>query len=267
MRDRCLRPGLAVLLLMAIAVACAAPPVTPTPDPQPLRGAGSPILGHVWPRLSQGFSPQPDTIRWDWTLLPSAQALRELEAGQLDYAMITDAAAPQPLPQWRSLPIASDALALIAHPGLGLHSISTAQIQGILDGSLQNARQLGLAAEPIRLVIRDRDSGAYALLTRHFLPQRPITLAARVLPDDDAIATWVSTHPGAVGFASLAALDPALPPIPIDGLSPRLPDYPFRYQLLLVLPLQPTPLAQQWRDWLLSAPAQAIITATFPLTR
>ncbi|NOZ71004.1 MAG: hypothetical protein GXP38_03680, partial [Chloroflexi bacterium] len=203
-----LLPLLAAWVWILSLSACAAPPPSPTPQPPSLRGAGSPVLAPLWPQLREGFEKsRGEPVLWEWTPLASGQALRELDQGLLDFALITDPTAEERYSHFSFTPLASDTLALIVSPTLDLDTLSTHQIQGILRGTAQNWQDFGLEMEPIRLVIRDQDSGAFALLTQVWMPDHPITLAARVLPNDADIVAYVASHPGSIGFASLSAVD------------------------------------------------------------
>ncbi len=253
--------GASLLLLLALlASACTAvqPPATPTPPP-PLQGAGPALWDALWPQLAE-IAPPPQSYRWQH--LPGSLALKELVDARLDFAIVRSPAAPPAPDQWQITPLADDALALIAHPSLAITNVTSAQISAILDGRIQDASQLGLQAEPLRLVLRDRDSAAFVLIKQTLSPDRPITLAARVLPDDASIMAWIGKHPGAIGFASMAALQDAKP-ITIDGLSPTQTAYPLRQQWLLITPARSSPALAAWRQWLLSPALQTTMQTYF----
>ncbi len=249
-----------------LSTACAPASPTKPPPPPRIRAAGAPVLARLWPQLTTAYNAAGGRAAWDWALLPSLRAWQELAEDRLDFAIVADSVIGEQQPQWRYTPFVDDALVLIAHPDLGIEELSTSQVQAILDGSWQAANESDLATEPIRLVIRDKDSGPYQLIKQKLLPQRSITLAARILPDDDRIAKWVRDHPGAVAFVSMTSLPPDLSPIPIDGLLPSQPDYPLRYRLYVISSTQTQPAVQSWLEWLYSPVAQELLRQSFPLT-
>jgi phosphate transport system substrate-binding protein len=101
--------------------------------------------------------------------------------------------------------IASDVVAIITHPEVGVDSISMRQLSKVLHGDIQNWKELGGSDMAIKIYGRDHNSG-----TRHFLMQ---SLNCENFSDlhtgfktNKEIIDAVSKEKGAIGYVNLGSI-------------------------------------------------------------
>jgi phosphate transport system substrate-binding protein len=101
--------------------------------------------------------------------------------------------------------IAEDALAVLVNAGNGLENISGTSLKEVLTrkitvwNELPESKQTG----PIALAITGRNSGAYELLENYFDIKDGIS-PSKAFTTQDEVMSFVSAHPQAIGFISLA---------------------------------------------------------------
>ncbi len=119
----------------------------------------------------------------------------------------------------QELRFAEDALAWLVHQRNAMRSISLQTMEGLLKGRITQWEQLpesGLSG-PIDLVLTDRNSGAYDLLTNRFFHlQQPPAVTTWSADQADVLHT-IAKRPLAIGVASVAGYK-------ADPLGKNLPD-------------------------------------------
>jgi len=257
------------LLATGLLAACAAgAPPPPTPTPVPLRGGGSPAVATLWPEMAASFSAGRPALDLSFEALPSSLAVEDVAAGSMDFAFSTDPAAPGHHPKLAYTPIAYDAIAMIAHPGNAPEVLTLVQARDLFTGYVQDWSAYGLSPQQVLLVAGEEGDGARATFDTTVLGDQPLARSALLLPDDDSVVAYVASHPGAIGYASKAALKAGVEAIPIEDLAPGQDGYPLVQAIDLVLPAQPDLIALALREWLLSPAGQKLLSTRFgPLPR
>ena len=130
--------------------------------------------------------------------------------------------------------------------------------------------QLGGRDGEILLVSREEGSGARINFERRVMNEVAVSLTAVVMPTGEDVVDYVSRHPEAIGYVSMAyAPDPedAAAPVrvlSIEGVLPTADEvreqrYPLVQPLFLASQGVPTGRAQQFIDFVLSPTGQEIV--------
>ncbi len=252
------------VVLVGGLIGCARSPAWPTPTPIPVRGAGTALLTPLWPQVAAGFGAAYPGYSLHYEALPSRLALDELIAGRHDFAISSDPTAPAAYSDLSFTPIATDALVLIAHRGIGLSGLTLSQARDLFGGFVQDWSELDAAGGSVHLVGREPGSGARAWFVRVVMGDRAPALTTRLEPSDAAVLVYVRDHPGAVGYVSVRVLA-EVPPgtVRILRLEDRLPGdvgYALGRTLDIVLPARGGAVgALHLRRWLLSPAGQAVL--------
>lgn len=252
-------------LALCLLSACARSPAIPTPAPIPLRGAGSPLIASLWPKLAADFGAagtaarQPDYLL-SFTPLPSGLALDELAAGRWDFALSADPTAPARHPALSFTPIAPDALAIVVHPDATLSQLTLTQTRDLFGGYVQDWSALGQPGGPVQLVGPEEGSDAANIFASRVMGEHSTARTMLLKPDDAAIIAHIAAHPGAIGYASIRAIDDAgVRIVALEDSLPGQPGYPLARTIDFVLPPNPQPGALALRDWLLSSTRQHLL--------
>jgi phosphate transport system substrate-binding protein len=119
----------------------------------------------------------------------------------------------------QELRFAEDALAWLVHQRNAMRSISLQTMEGLLRGRITQWEQLpesGLSG-PIDLVLTDRNSGVYDLLTNRFFKLEQPPAATTWSADQADVLHTIAKRPLAIGIASVAGYK-------ADPLGRNLPD-------------------------------------------
>jgi phosphate transport system substrate-binding protein len=172
--------------------------------------------------------------------------------------------------------VARDAIAVIVHPQNPITKLTKQQISDIYSGKYTNWSQLGGEDRPIVRVSRETNSGTHVYFLEQVLrlgEKDNKTLFATdtlLLPSSQGITSEVSLNPNAIGYDGLGYVTPEVKVIAVanDELSAYvLPsaetvnagEYPIARDLYVYTDGQPTPLIQQYLDWIRSPAGQEIV--------
>jgi phosphate transport system substrate-binding protein len=195
--------------------------------------------------------------RADRLLLPA------LVRGEVDVALLSWLPPDLPEGVWVS-PFARDGLAVIVHPQNGLPGLTLTQAQELFQGRVEDFASWGGLPGMPRVVSREEASGDYALFQERVMATFPVALTALVAPSSDAMLSFVSEDPLAVGYVSTARLTPQVRPLAVEGVPPA-PEmlasdvYPLTRDLYLATPGEPAGMARAFTQWVLGPEGQAVV--------
>lgn len=167
--------------------------------------------------------------------------------------------------------IAIDGLAIVAHPGNPLASLTTVQLAALFAGEIRNWRDLGGPDLPVRLHARDDRSGTYDTFNELVLARQGKTLwsDAKRYESNDELSLAVTLDPGAIGFTGLASLGKAKALAIADGDSQPMPpsralvateDYPLSRRLFLYAhPIRQSPWTEAYIEFIHGEAGQRIV--------
>jgi phosphate transport system substrate-binding protein len=96
---------------------------------------------------------------------------------------------------------------LIAHPGIGVKSLTAQQAEQIFTGKIGNWKEVGGKDQKIVRVIRPESSGTRAVQKNIILHGQEFTKDVLIQDSTGAVVTSVATTPGAISFVELEHLE------------------------------------------------------------
>lgn len=174
---------------------------------------------------------------------------RDLKGGELKAGLVDTA-------------IAYDAIAVVVNPDNPVRGLTTTQTRDIFTGKIKNWRVVGGPDEQILLVNRDAASGTRDAFSSIVLKGAPFYSAAAVLPGTGQVRAVVGQARGSVGYISLGFVTDQVKALSIDGVAPSATTvkngtYPIRRTLHFLTKGEPTGLAREYIDFVLSPNVQA----------
>lgn len=169
--------------------------------------------------------------------------------------------------------IAKDGVAVIVNPGNKITDLSMEQIRKIYTGEIKNWSEVGGAKEPIVVVTREEGSGTRSafteiigVLTKDAAGKEidGTTKDALVQGATGAVKQTVATTPNTMGFVSLAALDPTVIAVNVEGIAPSAEtvlsgEYKISRPFIYVVGGEVSPVAQKFVDYVLSKDGQQLV--------
>ncbi|MBD3335154.1 MAG: phosphate ABC transporter substrate-binding protein [Candidatus Eisenbacteria bacterium] len=158
---------------------------------------------------------------------------------------------------------AKDALSIYLHPQNPVRDLSLHQLSAIMTGRISHWSEAGGEDRPIRVIIREPNSGTRAFIREHLLKGASYAAQAETIAGTRAVADTVAADPGAIGFGGLA-YGPHVYHCRIEGVAPaedavRDGSYPIARYLYLYTVNRPRGDVKAFIDWVLSAPGQRIV--------
>jgi phosphate transport system substrate-binding protein len=250
----------AVLLLPGLT-ACG---VTPTPtQPVSLTVAGSTSMVPLIEKLAAAYTARQPQVAFDIQGGGSRLGQQLVEGNQVDIGLVS-----WPPPHLGDdielVPVAGDAIALVLHPDNHQTGLSLVELQEIFSGRLLDWRSVDGPALPIQVVSREDGSGTRAAFEALVMEDQPVTPAAIVLPNDQAVVDFVADNPEAIGYVSFRFVTDELYAVPVEGITPTqetltAEQYPVRRALALLLPQEAGPAAKSFVAFVVSPAGQAIV--------
>jgi phosphate transport system substrate-binding protein len=162
--------------------------------------------------------------------------------------------------------IAYDGIAVIVNPSNPVDELSVEQLRAIFSGEIQNWKDVGGEDREINLVNRDEASGTREAFNKIVMGDTRFDRSATVLPGTGQVRDVVARSEGAVGYISVGFVEPRFSSLPvkalvIDGVVPSEAtvssgEYPIARDLHFFTKGEPTGLARQWIDFVLSSEIQ-----------
>ncbi len=132
---------------------------------------------------------------------------RQLDARNADVAAISWQAPAVSLPlTMHAEAVATDEIAIVAHPDNKVAGITLQQVKSLYQGEVLNWAALGWSDLATIVISREDGSGTRAAFEMMVMGNDRVTLDALVMPSSGAVVDYVATHKNAVGYVSQAYL-------------------------------------------------------------
>lgn len=159
--------------------------------------------------------------------------------------------------------IGKSAVVPFVHPSNPVSDVSQDDLRKILTGEISNWKSLNGPDQPITVCSYDSASGDRAVLRSLVLQDQLITSGALVL-DSFAMKTYVASHPGAFGYASLPFIDRTVKPLSVDRVRASIrtlkdKSYPLAMDLIMYARKPAAGEAKKFLDYLMSPAGQAAV--------
>lgn len=165
--------------------------------------------------------------------------------------------------------IGKDGVALIINPANTVTSLSTAQIQGIYNGNITNWNKVGGPDMAIVVVGRDSASGTREFFTSSVMGGQNYVPTMLEKNSNGAVQQTISQTPGAIGYVGLGFIDASVKAVKVNTggaeVEPTVQNllsgkYPLSRSLYLLTSGQPSGLAKEYVDYILSPEGQGLLT-------
>ena len=113
--------------------------------------------------------------------------------------------------------VAIDGIAVVVDPSNAVDGLSKDDLTGIYDGSITNWKDVGGSDMPIVVVGREAGSGTRGAF-EELLGLEDACKYANELDSTGAVIAKVASTPGAIGYASLDALDDSVKALSLEGV-------------------------------------------------
>jgi len=166
--------------------------------------------------------------------------------------------------------IATDAIVLIVNPANPVSSITLDQARGIYNGTYQgwNSDNIGGTATYIVTIGRDAASGTRVYFNDAVMHGEKYRSDMREMNSNGGVKQAVAETPGAIGYVGLGFIDSTVKPLAVfskgQPVTPSIAtvlahQYPISRPLYMITNGQPTGLAKDYIDFILSPAGQKIV--------
>lgn len=165
-------------------------------------------------------------------------------------------------------PIGKDGVAVIVNPANSVTSLSPAQVKGIYNGTYTNWNQVGGPDMTIVVVGRDSASGTREFFTSSIMSGENYVPTMLEKNSNGAVKQTITQTPGAIGYVGLGFIDNMVKAARINtngtAIEPTVDNvlggtYPLSRSLYLLTSGQPTGLAKEYIDYILSPDGQSLL--------
>lgn len=200
----------------------------------------------------------------------SNQGIQSLQTGAVDVAAVSRPLTAQEQSQGLSaVKITNDAIAIVignTNPFKG--SLTPEQVQGIFKGAIVNWSQVGGPNTMIRVINRPPISGTHQAFKDQVLNGGNFgtTLNITTLPQDATTPLLRALGIDGIGYATDAQVvnQQTVRIVPIGGLRPNQPNYPYRRTLFYAYQTPASEVTQAFLGFALSAPGKLAISREAP---
>jgi phosphate transport system substrate-binding protein len=168
-------------------------------------------------------------------------------------------------PDLVAIPIGKDGLTVIVNPANPVNSLTPAQIKDIYTGNYTNWKQVGGSDMPVVVIGRDSASGTRDYFTSSIMGGANATKTMLEKNSNGAVTLTIAQTPGAIGYVGIGFVDQYVKALKIDingTLYESTVDnvltgtYPYSRYLYMLTSGQPTGLAKDYIDFILSPTGQ-----------
>ncbi len=240
-------------------------PSIAVPDTTQVRIDGATSMVTINKNLKTGFETKFPGAKILTKSSGSEPGLKALQAGNIDLAAVSRPLTPQEEAQGlKSVAVSKDALALVVGIDNSVPStLTSAQIVGIFNGSIDNWEKLGGKAGKIRIVNRPAASGTRQVFQDLVLKGAAFGTSANfiTLPRDATTPLLQALGADGIGYATYAqvAAQTTIRVLSVGGIAPSQSEYPYLRSLLYVYKNPPSPTVKAVLGYALSPQGQTAI--------
>jgi phosphate transport system substrate-binding protein len=260
----CLRQSVLVVGLLLMS-ACTGSLGSRT-GPVQLRISGSTSMRPLLEDLARSYEAAHAGVRVELSGGDSATGIQDLQSGDSDLAAVSWKTESGPsVSGLQAVPVARDGLVIIVHPANRVSGLTLLQLRALFRGESLDWNALGwTAGEPV-IVSREDGSGDRQAFESLVMGGDRVTLNALVMPTASAVVDYVSRHPAAIGYVSLAQIGEAVRPLAIEDAVPSRErvaagSYHLGRLLYLYTSNAPSATSRSFLDYVLSPAGQAVVS-------
>jgi len=158
--------------------------------------------------------------------------------------------------------VAKDGIAIIVQESNPMDEIRFREVEKIFTGDVENWSAINGKPGSISIYTRNTSSGTYAVFQEMALRKRDYASSSQKMAGNEQIASEVAKNANGIGYVGLAYIGtPGVRPLPVDGISPDNPDYPYARPLYFFYDANADmrPVVKDFVDFCLSPAGQKIV--------
>ncbi|MDD1664346.1 MAG: phosphate ABC transporter substrate-binding protein PstS family protein [Methanomicrobiales archaeon] len=164
--------------------------------------------------------------------------------------------------------IATDAVVLIVHPSNPVTALTLDQVRGLYNGTFQGWNSVGGTLTFPVIIGRDSASGTRVYFSEAVMKNEKYRPDMREMNSNGAVAQAVAQTPAAIGYVGLGFIDSTVKALEISSngqpVAPTIPtvlahQYPISRPLYMITNGQPTGLAKDYIEFIISPDGQKIV--------
>ncbi len=164
--------------------------------------------------------------------------------------------------------IATDAVVLIVHPSNPVTALTLDQVRGLYNGTFQGWDSVGGTLTFPVIIGRDSASGTRVYFSEAVMKNEKYRPDMREMNSNGAVAQAVAQTPAAIGYVGLGFIDSTVKAVEIysngQPVAPTIAtvlahQYPISRPLYMITKGQPSGLAKDYIDFILSSEGQKIV--------
>ena len=229
---------------------------------------GSTSMEKVIGALSESFMAQKDGVTVNYNPTGSGSGITAVQEGTCDIGLSSRALKDEEKAAGlKETVLAYDGIAIIVHPDNPVSDLTLEQIAKLYTGEITNWKDVGGNDAEVVLIGREAASGTRDGFESITGTKDKCQYRQELTSTGDVIAA-VSQNPDAIGYASLASVKDTVKALNVGGVTPSeatVKDGSYLVQrpfvLVTVEGKAPSPAAQAFFDYALSADAASIISA------
>jgi phosphate transport system substrate-binding protein len=201
----------------------------------------------------------------------SGVGVQAIGEGTTDIGMssreITDAEMAK-YPRLVPVDVATDAVVLIVHPSNPVTALTLDQVRGLYNGTYQGWNSVGGTLTFPVIIGRDSASGTRVYFSDAVMKNEKYRSDMREMNSNGAVKQAVAQTPAAIGYVGLGFVDSTVKAVEIysngQPIAPTIAtvlahQYPISRPLYMITNNQPTGLAKDYIDFILSSEGQKIV--------
>lgn len=196
----------------------------------------------------------------------SEEGIGELQAGQIDLAAISRPLTPQEQGQGLvAIPIARDGIAIVVGVNNGFRrGLTRQQVKEIFQGKITDWAAVGGPSGTIRVLNRPSISGTYETFQKLVLEGESFGTTPNITTLERDATTPLLRELGSngIGYATYTQVadQRTVRTVPVDGLTPESPQYPFQRELYYAYKQPASPAVQAFLGYATSPKGQQVIS-------
>ncbi len=182
--------------------------------------------------------------------------------------MVARALSPTELSGARAVVVARDGIAVIVNSQNSINAIQHTQVAQVFSGDILTWPVGTLAGKNIAVVSREEGSGTRVAFEAIVMNHQRVTPTAVVMPNEATVVDYVATHPEAIGYSSMGAVDSRVRAMTVNDVTLSIQtvesqQYPLVRTLAFLVPLQADPELQSFVNFALGGEGQGIIAEKY----
>lgn len=164
--------------------------------------------------------------------------------------------------------ICKDAVVVVVNPDNPVAKLTKQQVQDMFSGKITDWTSITGQSQPIMVYSREAGSGTLDFFTETFLGTSKLASTAKQYNSTNLVRQAVASNPNAIGFISMGYLDSTVKAPLLDGVAPTIDnaksgEYPYVRPFVLCTNGNPTGLAKDFIQFVLSSEGQAIVAKEY----